>query len=141
MNDTLYCRCGGEVRIVRLTPRYLTLGHVSNPKDQHHVVRLAPAARTGAVPAAPTGQPEGSDNRASAVAVVRRTTGPSPDPALVPDASRTPSAGVGHAGSPNPQPRARNRVPSTGARVGDAPGAAAASPRLSVGIAHGREGD
>jgi hypothetical protein len=46
--ERLYCRCGGEVRIVRLTPRYLTLGHVRNPKDQHHVVRLA---RSGPAPA------------------------------------------------------------------------------------------
>ena len=46
--DKLYCRCGGEVRIVRLTPRYLSLGHVRNPKDQHHIVRLA---RSGPAPA------------------------------------------------------------------------------------------
>ena len=44
MTDTLRCRCGGEVRVVRLTPDYLTLGHVRNPKDKHHVVRLSRSA-------------------------------------------------------------------------------------------------
>ena len=46
--ERLYCTCGIEVRIVRLIPNHLTLGHVRNPKHQHHVVRLA---RSGPAPA------------------------------------------------------------------------------------------
>lgn len=39
--ETLTCRCGIEVRIVRLTPNVLGLGHVTNPRQNHHAVRLA----------------------------------------------------------------------------------------------------
>jgi hypothetical protein len=41
MTDTLRCRCGGEVRVVRLNERLLGLGHVRNPRDKHHPVRLS----------------------------------------------------------------------------------------------------
>ena len=52
MTDTLRCRCGGEVAIVRLNPELLTLGHVRNPKDKHHAVRLQ-VPRTGRESASP----------------------------------------------------------------------------------------
>ena len=44
MTDTLRCRCGGEVRIVRLNARLTALGHVRNPRDKHHPVSLARSA-------------------------------------------------------------------------------------------------
>ena len=57
--DVLYCRCGGEVRVVRLNADYLTLGHVNGGRSGHYV-RLAPAARNGegSPRPSPTGQPE-----------------------------------------------------------------------------------
>ena len=44
MTDTLRCVCGGEVRIVRLNARLTALGHVRNPRNLHHPVRLARSA-------------------------------------------------------------------------------------------------
>ena len=45
--DTLVCKCGIEVRIVRLNPQTTALGHVRNPRNGSHYVRLA---RTGQEP-------------------------------------------------------------------------------------------
>lgn len=39
--ERLFCRCGIEVRIVRLNGERLGLGHTTNPKSAHHYVRLA----------------------------------------------------------------------------------------------------
>lgn len=43
--DVLHCAvCSREVRIVRLMPGRLTLGHTTNPANAHHPVRLSRAA-------------------------------------------------------------------------------------------------
>ena len=42
--DTLVCKCGIEVRIVRLNPQTTALGHVRNPRNGSHYVSLARAA-------------------------------------------------------------------------------------------------
>jgi hypothetical protein len=42
-NERLMCRCGIEVKIARLVPG--GLGHVTNPKDKHHPIRLLRLAK------------------------------------------------------------------------------------------------
>ena len=85
MTDTLRCRCGGEVRVVRLNDRLLGLGHVRNPRDKHHPVRLA---RTTAERTSPfAGQAGLEDSRRSSEGPGcgsgrPEPSGPSPDPAL-----------------------------------------------------------
>lgn len=55
MTDTLRCSvCSREVRIVRLNARTLALGHVVNPKNQMHPVRLSRPALASAGSRVPT---------------------------------------------------------------------------------------
>lgn len=42
--EKLLCRCGVEVKIVRLNRELLALGHVRNLAQNHHAVRLSRAA-------------------------------------------------------------------------------------------------
>lgn len=51
----LRCTCGVEVRLVRLNPETLTFGHVRNPRQNRHAVRLARSAT-----ASPLGRADGS---------------------------------------------------------------------------------
>jgi hypothetical protein len=41
MTEQLVCICGRAVRVVRLGRSLLTLGHLTNPRQDHHPVRLA----------------------------------------------------------------------------------------------------
>ena len=92
--DVLICAvCSREVRIVRLNARTLALGHTTNPRNQRHAVRLAPAARNGGIPVPSTGQPEEPAD------VSVRT--------FAPPGSSHPRTTRGHAGLSNGSPRGR----------------------------------
>lgn len=93
--ERLYCRCGLEVRVVKLVSSSLTLGHVQRPWPLHYV-RLAPSsaldgsrsprAERGAtresVPQASPSIGDSPENDAASERVVRR--GPRVPPGLPP---------------------------------------------------------
>ena len=77
MSETLRCRCGIEVGIVRLNPETLRLGHKVNPKNNRHAVRLARDAavaggsRTSGVPQLASNPSKGAHAPTASLSVER----------------------------------------------------------------------